>query len=69
MSIKGNKGAEMKDHCQVLENFLADELSLTVAIGGKPNSFSSAQRLANGLELSGLVATLCRTSTVKTFRP
>jgi hypothetical protein len=53
----------------VLKNFLTDQLTLAVTIGYKPNSFGSALRLANGLELSGLVATLCRASTVKTFRP
>ena len=52
----------------MLKNFLTDQLTLAVAIGCKPNSFGSAQRLANGLELSGLVATLCRARSVKTFR-
>ncbi len=53
----------------MLKNLLTDQLTLAVAIGCKPNSFGGAQRLANGLELSGLVATLCRASTVETFRP
>jgi hypothetical protein len=52
----------------MLKNFLTDQLTLAVAIGCKPNSFGSAQRLANGLELSGLVAALCRARSVKTFR-
>src|ERR1700730_5748418 len=53
----------------MLKNFLTDQLTLAVTIGCKPNSFGSAQRLADGLELSGLVATLCRARSVKTFRP
>jgi hypothetical protein len=53
----------------MLKNFLTDQLTLAVAIGCKPNSFGSAQRLANGLELSGLVATLRRARSVKAFRP
>ena len=52
----------------MLKNFLTDQLTLTVAIGCKPNSFGSAQCLANGLELGGLVAALCRARSVKTFR-
>ena len=53
----------------MLKNFLTDQLTLAVAIGCKPNSFGSAQCLANGLELGGLVAALCRARSVKTFRP
>ena len=53
----------------MLKNFLTDQLTLAVAIGCKPNSFGSAQCLTNGLEFSGLVATLCRARSVKTFRP
>src|ERR1700730_19469351 len=53
----------------MLKNFLTDQLTLAVTMGCKPNSFGSAQRLANSLELSGLVATLCRARSVKTFRP
>src|ERR1700686_5218885 len=53
----------------MLKNFLTDQLTLAVAIGCKPNSFGSAQCLANGLELSRLVGTLCRARSVKTFRP
>jgi len=53
----------------MLKDFLTDQLTLAVAIGCKPNSFGSAQCLANGLELSGLVATLRWARSVKTFRP
>src|ERR1700675_4742911 len=53
----------------MLKNFLTDQLTLAVAISCKPNSFGGAQCLANGLELSGLVAALCRARSVKTFRP
>ena len=53
----------------MLENFLTDELTLAVAIGGEPNPLGGAQCLANGSELGGFVAALCRASAVKTFGP
>src|SRR6478735_2858791 len=53
----------------MLKNFLTDQLTFAVTIGRKPNPLGCAQRLANSLELSGLVATLCRARSVKTFRP
>jgi hypothetical protein len=53
----------------VLENFLTDELTLAIAIGGEPNPRGGAQCLANGSELGGFVAALCRARAVKTFRP
>src|SRR6202051_5299132 len=53
----------------MLENFLTDELTLAVAIGGEPNPLGGAQCLANGSELGGFVAALCRASTVKAFGP
>jgi hypothetical protein len=37
----------------MLENFLTDELTLAVAIGGEPNPLGGAQCLANGSELGG----------------
>ena len=53
----------------MLENFLTDELSFTVTVGGKPNPLGGAQCLANGLELGSLIAALRRTSAVKAFGP
>src|SRR5271169_957994 len=53
----------------MLENFLADELTLAVAIGREPNPFGGAQCLANGFELGGFVAAVCRASAVKPFGP
>ena len=53
----------------VLENFLTDELTLAVAIGGEPNPLGGAQRLANGPELGGLVTALCGARAVKAFGP
>jgi hypothetical protein len=53
----------------MLKNFLTDELTLAVAVGGEPNPFGGAQCLANGFELGGLVSALCRASAVKAFRP
>src|ERR1019366_2625742 len=53
----------------MLENFLADELTLAIAVGSEPNPLGGAQCLANGSELGGLVAALCRASAVKAFRP
>src|SRR5712692_7728200 len=53
----------------MLENFLTDELTLAVAIGGEPNAPGGAQCLANGSELGGFVSALCRASAVKSFGP
>src|SRR5271169_5236907 len=53
----------------MLENFLADELTLAVAIGREPNPFGGAQCLANGSELGGFVSAFCRASAVKPFGP
>ena len=53
----------------MFENFLTDELTLAVAIGGEPNPLSGAECLANGSELGGFVSALCRSSAVKTFGP
>ena len=53
----------------MLENFLTDELTLAVAIGGEPNPLGGAQRLANGLELGGLVAPIRRARAVQAFGP
>src|SRR5450759_1189117 len=53
----------------MLENFLTDELTLTVAIGGQPNPLGGAQCLANGFELGGFVSALGRASAVKAFGP
>ena len=53
----------------MLENFLTDQLTFAVAVGGKPNPRGAAQRVANGSELGGLVAALCRARAVKTFGP
>ena len=53
----------------MLENFLTDQLTFAVAVGGKPNPLRAAQRLANGSELGGLVAALRRARAVKPFGP
>jgi hypothetical protein len=53
----------------MLENFLTDELTLAIAIRGEPNPLRAAQGLANGSELRGFVAALCRASAVETFGP
>src|SRR5260370_23172875 len=51
----------------MLENFLTDELTFAIAIGGEPNSFGAAECLANGIELGGFVPSRCRASVVETF--
>ena len=51
----------------MLENFLTDELTLAVAIGGEPDPLGGAQCLANSSELGRFVAALCRASAVETF--
>ena len=53
----------------MLENFLTDELTLAIAIGGEPDPLGGAQSLANGFELGGFVAALGRASAVKAFGP
>ena len=53
----------------MFENFLTDELTLAVAIGGEPNPLGGAQCLANGFELGGFASALCRASAVKAFGP
>ena len=53
----------------MLENLLTDQLTLAVAVGGEPNPLGDAQCLANGSELSGLVAALCRAGAVKAVGP
>ena len=52
----------------MLENFLTDELTLAVAIGGEPNALWGAECLANGSELGGFVAALCWAGAVNTFQ-
>src|SRR5450759_867027 len=53
----------------MLENFLTDELTLAVAIGGEPNPLGGAQGIANGSKLGGFVAALRRAGAVKPFGP
>ena len=53
----------------MLEDFLTDELTLAVAIGGEPDPLGGAQCLTNGSELGGFVAALGRASAVKAFGP
>ena len=53
----------------MLENFLTDQLTLAVAVGGEPNPLGGAQCLANGSELGGFVAALCRAGAVEAFGP
>jgi hypothetical protein len=40
----------------MLEDFLADELTLAIAVGGQPDSFARAQSLSNGFELRSFAA-------------
>ena len=51
----------------MLENFLTDELSLAIAIGGEPDLPCGAQRLTDSLELGGFVAALSRAGAIKTL--
>jgi hypothetical protein len=53
----------------MLEDLLADELTLAIAVGSQPDPFGRAQRLSNGFELGRFVAALGRTGAVKTFGP
>ena len=53
----------------MLEDFLTDELTLAIAVGGEPDPLNLAQRLANGFELSGFVTALGRAGAVKSFGP
>jgi hypothetical protein len=48
----------------VLENFLTDELTFAIAIGGEPNSLGGAQCVANDSKFGDFVATLRRASAV-----
>src|SRR6202011_573103 len=53
----------------MLEDFLTDELTLAIAVGGKPDSFGRAQGFSNGLELNRFVAALNRARAVKALGP
>ena len=52
----------------MLENFLTDELTLAVAIGGEPNPLGCTEGLANGSEFGGFVSTLRRARAVASSR-
>jgi hypothetical protein len=52
----------------VLQDLLADELTLAVTVGGEPHAFRVSQRVPDRLELGGLVAAGSRFCTVKPFR-
>ena len=49
----------------MLQDFLTDQLTFTIAIGSKPNSLRGAQGLANRPEFGGLVAALSRSCGVE----
>ena len=51
----------------MLENFLTDELPLTIAIGGDPDLFCGAQRVTDGFELDGFVAAFSGAGAIKAF--
>ena len=51
----------------MLEYFLADELTLAVAVGGEPNPPGGAQRLANNY-IGGFVAVFGRAGAGPPFR-
>jgi hypothetical protein len=53
----------------MLEDFLTDELTLAIAVGGKPDAFGRAQGFSNGFELNRFVAALNRASAVKALGP
>jgi len=53
----------------MLEDFLANELTLAITVGREPNPFGCAQCFANGSELGGFVAALRWASAIKTFGP
>jgi len=53
----------------MLEDLLADELTLAIAVGSQPDPFGPAQRLSNGFELGRFVAALGPPGAVKTFGP
>ena len=53
----------------MLEDFLTDELTLAITIGGEPNPLRCAQCVTNGFELGGFVSALRRASAVKIFGP
>jgi hypothetical protein len=53
----------------MLEDLLADQLTLAITVGRQPDPFSRAQRLSNGFELGGFVAALGRPGAVKTLGP
>jgi hypothetical protein len=52
----------------MLEDLLPDQLTFTVAIGGKPNAFGGPQRLIDCLEFGRLVAAARRAGAVKSIR-
>ena len=49
----------------MLQDTLADELPLAVAIGGEPDPFRGAQCRLDGFQLRGLVAARCRLGAVE----
>ncbi len=53
----------------MLKNFLADELTLAIAIGGEPDLLGAAQSLANDSELGSFFTAFCRARAVKAFGP
>jgi hypothetical protein len=53
----------------MLKNFLTDELTLAVAVGGEPNRLGGAQCLANRFELACFLPAHSRTSAIKALWP
>ena len=53
----------------MLKDLLADELTLAIAIGSEPDPLSSAQCLANGAQLLGLITSVSRPRAVEASRP
>src|SRR5258708_12183360 len=53
----------------MLEDFLADKLTLAIAVGGQPHPFGRAQCLSNHFKLGSFVAALGRASAVKALGP
>ena len=51
----------------MLENFLTDELPLAIAIGCKPDLLCGAQRLTDGFEFGGFVASSSRAGAIEAF--
>src|SRR5258708_30173816 len=53
----------------MLKNFLTDQLTLAIGIGGEPSPLGDTKGLENGFELGGFVSALSGASAVETVGP